>query len=778
MLNARRNKNIGKIAVIGNYLPRQCGIATFTTDVSQALAAELTKEENLINIAMDDIPEGYDYPSQVKFRVRHNVKSDYVSAADYLNANGYDAAIIQHEYGIFGGENGDYILQMIQALKMPVITNLHTVLENPTDGQRKVITGLAEYSDRLLVMSHRAREILTRVYGIASHKIEFIPHGIPDVSIKTPGVFNKKFGFVNRDLILTFGLLGPDKGIECMIKAIPAIVKEHPNVLYLILGQTHPHILKNSGDSYRESLNKLIYGLGMQDHIQFNNNFVNLETLVQYLQTSKIYAIPYLKKEQITSGTLAYALGVGTPVVSTPFWYAEELLAEGRGQLVPFNDSESMAKAINYLLSNDKDREIMRFKGYQHGRSMIWREVSKSHLDVIAEIKERKRTENKQQVLNKYHKIYDELPEINLSHLKTITDDTGLLQHAKYMTPNLEHGYCVDDNARALIAVTRYYSLKKEKESLPLLHKYLAFLNYAFNKDNGRFRNFMSYDRRWMELEGSEDSHSRALWSLGICVKEAPNSAIRNTAMSLFLEALSAVENFYSPRALSYSILGLQAYLTIYGGDTNARRIRDKAAIRLYDLFKNNANEDWPWCENIATYANAVLPHALIVAGKWVPDKNIYDTGIKALKWLLKMQTAPEGHLSLIGNDGWFNKNGHRAMFDQQPIEAKALVEACIAAYIDTSDKKWLEESERCLCWFLGQNDLQLQVCDCESGGCADGLERQGINCNHGAESTLAWLISLINMHSINKLQTSIDEIFATKEETFKESKVVDYKNL
>ncbi len=771
MLNSHKNKNIGKIAVIGNYLPRQCGIATFTTDVSQALAAELTKEENLINVAMDDTAEGYDYPSQVKFRIRQNAKSDYISAADYLNANKYDAAIIQHEFGIFGGENGDYILQMMQALKMPVITNLHTVLENPSSGQKKVINGLAEYSDQLLVMSHKALGILTSVYNIPSQKISFIPHGIPDTAIKTPGIFNKKFGFDGKDLIMTFGLLGPDKGIECMIKAMSSIAKEHPNSLYLILGQTHPHILKKSGDAYRDSLNKLIHGLGLQDHIKFHNHFVSLEMLIQYLQTSKIYTIPYLKKEQITSGTLAYALGIGVPIVSTPFWYAEELLAEERGKLVPFNDSEEMAKTINHLLSNDQEREIMRFKGYQYGRSMVWREVSKNYLNIISEIKEKKRTENKQLVLNKYHKIYDELPEINLSHLETMTDSTGLLQHAKYMTPNLEEGYCVDDNARALIAVIKYYSLKKDKKVFPLIHKYLAFLYYAFNKENSRFRNFMSYDRKWMEIQGSEDSHSRALWSLGICVKESPNSSIRNTAMHLFLEALPAVENFYSPRALSYCVLGLQAYLTIYGGDTNARRIRDKLAIRIYELFKNNCSDDWPWCENIATYANAVLPHALIVAGKWVPDKNMHDAGIKALKWLLKMQTASEGHLSLIGNDGWLQKNENRAMFDQQPIEVKALIEACIAAYIDTGDKKWLEESERCICWFLGQNDLQLQVCDCESGGCSDGLERQGINCNHGAESTLSWLISLINMHSVNNLKTSIDEIFKVKEKTFETSK-------
>lgn len=760
MLNPRKKKNIGKIAVIGNYLPRQCGIATFTTDLSQALTSELTREENLINIAMDDIPEGHDYPSQVKFRVRQDVPSDYLWAADYLNANQYDAAIVQHEYGIYGGEDGSYILQMIQALKMPVITNLHTVLENPTAGQKKVIQRLAQYSDRLLVMSKKAFEILTNVYNIDKKIIVFIPHGIPDAAFKSPGVFNGKLGFENRDLILTFGLLGPDKGIESMIKAMPIIVEQNPKALYLILGQTHPHILGKSGDTYRDKLKELIEKVGMNNHVTFHNHFVSLETLIQYLQTSKIYVVPYLKKEQITSGTLSYALGVGAPVVSTPFWHAEELLDEGRGKLVPFNDSVKMAETINNLLSDDHEREMMRFKGYQYSRSMLWKEVAKKHLDVISEIKERKPVENKQEVRVKYRKIYDELPEINLSHLKILTDDTGLLQHAKYMTPNLHHGYCIDDNARGLIAMIKYYALNQQKDALSLIHKYLAFLFYAFNTENGRFRNFMSYDRRWMELAGSEDSHARALWGLGVTVKEAPNSAIRSTAMRLFLDALPAVEHFLSPRAWSYAVLGLQDYLAIYGGDISARKIRDELAKKIYDLFQHNSDEDWLWCENTATYANAVLPHALITAGKWIPNHEMYNTGIKSLKWLLKLQTATEGHLSPIGNDGWLNKDGHRSLFDQQPIEVKALIEACLAAYLETGDKIWFEESERCLCWFLGQNDLQLQVCDCESGGCSDGLERQGVNCNQGAESTLSWLISLINMHSAEKLHNYIDKIF------------------
>ncbi|MBF0253174.1 MAG: glycosyltransferase family 4 protein [Candidatus Omnitrophica bacterium] len=752
-MDRHKIKNIGKIVVIGNYLPRKCGIATFTTDLSLALSKELKVEQDLINIAMDDIPKGHDYPSPVKFRVRQNVQSDYFWAADYVNANQYEAAILQHEYGIFGGDDGSYILDMIKSLKMPVITNLHTVLENPTDGQRKVMNGLAKYSDRLLIMSKKAFEILTRVYGIDREMICFVPHGIPDAPFEKHGLYNKQFALENRDIILTFGLLGPGKGIENMIEALPAIVKDHPNVSYLILGKTHPHVLDESGDSYRHGLQQLINKLKMQKHVVFHNHFVELATLVKYIQTSKIYAIPYLNKERITSGTLAYALGVGAAVVSTPFWHAEELLADGRGCLVPFNDPTEMSNAINELLSNDRKRESMRAKAYKYGRSMIWKEVARQHFDIISEINERKSLDNMEDVVWEYHKIFNELPEINLSHVRTLTDSTGIIQHAKYTTPNLHHGYCVDDNARALISTVMYYSLRKDKDVLPLLQTYLAFLYYAFKEETGKFRNFMTYDRRWLEEIGSEDSHARSLWSLGVTVKEAPNDSIRNIAMLLFKEGLPVMAPVTSPRAWAFAILGLQAYLSVYGGDTDACNMRNILADKIYTLFKNNATDEWPWCEEKVTYANAVLPHALIIAGERVPNKDMYEMGIKSLKWLLQIQTAPEGHLSLIGNNGWLDKQGNHSKFGQQPIEAMSLINSCLDVYSRTGEKFWLHESERCLSWFMGQNDLQTPVYDYKTGGCGDGIESYGVSANQGAESSLAWLISLIKMYTVVGIQ-------------------------
>jgi hypothetical protein len=632
---------------------------------------------------------------------------------------------------------------------MNVIINLHTVLENPTTGQRKVLYGLAKYSNRFLVMSEKAVEILTRVYGISKDKVTFVPHGIPDVAFEKQGLSNKQFSLENRDVILTFGLLGPSKGLENMIEALPEIVKKNPNVTYLILGKTHPHVLDEAGDSYRHGLKQLIKKLKMEDYVVFHNHFVETDILVEYIQTSKIYAIPYSNKEQITSGTLAYAVGTGAAVVSTPFWYAEEILANGRGCLVPFNDSKAMSEAINDLLANNEKRDSMRIKAYKFARSMRWKEVARKHLEIFSELHQQKITYKIDDTVWKYHKILETLPEIDLSHLITLSDSTGILQHAKFTTPNLHHGYCVDDNARALIVLSMYYSLRKDKTVLPLLQRYLAFLYYAFNEENGRFRNFMTYDRRWVEETGSEDSHGRALWGLGILVRDAPDDSIRNIAMLLFKGALSTLQTFSSPRACAFAIIGLQAYLAVYGGDTEACNMCNFLSERIYIQFKNNGTDDWPWCEDSVTYANAVLPHSLILTGNRNGNKEMYEQGVKSLKWLLKVQVTREGHLSSIGNNEWLDNKNNRSKFAQQPIEAMSLANACLDNYTITGNRDWLYQGERCLLWFLGDNDLQIPLYDFKTGGCGDGLESYGVNANQGAESTLSWLITLIKMYTV-----------------------------
>ncbi|MDD5093312.1 MAG: glycosyltransferase family 4 protein [Dehalococcoidia bacterium] len=747
-MNHKRISSISKIAVIGNYLPRQCGIATFTTDICNALAMELKNDQDVVAVAMNDIPGGYDYPERVKFSVRANVQADYFRAADYINVNQYEVTVLQHEYGIFGGPAGSHILHALKALHMPIITTLHTVLQQPSVEQRVIIEEIADYSDRLVVMTHKAIDFLTEVYGIPASRIALIPHGIPDVSFKQPGIYNDLFGLKGKDIILTFGLLGPGKGIETMIETMPAIISKHPEAVYVILGQTHPHVREVDGDAYHYGLQQLVNRLGLREHVLFHNYFVPLDTLVQYLQTAKVYVAPYPNKEQITSGTLSYAVGVGAPVVSTPFWHAEELLAEGRGRIVPFNDPEAMAEGIIELLENDQERNMMRFTAYQHGRSMTWKEVARQYLSLMTDILARSKPIPKDLVVARQsYKLLNELPEINLSHLRAMTDDTGIIQHAKYNIPDLDSGYCVDDNARALLAACLHYSLQKDKTIVPLLERYLAFLCYAFNRENNFFRNFMSYDRRWLDLRGSEDSHARALWSLGVAIKYAPNDSVRNAAMSCFLDGLQVMENFRSPRAWAFAILGLQSYLRKYGGDSYARKLRAQLAQKLFALFSNNGDDGWLWCEDIITYANAKLPHALIVAGQAIPDPKMLEAGLRILEWLLQIQTHKDGHLSIIGNAGWYRRNGEKANFGQQPAEAMNLIDACVDAYLITGDKKWHEEAEHCFGWFMGQNDVNTNIYNFETGGCCDGLEHYGVNQNQGAESTLSWLIALLRMY-------------------------------
>ncbi len=747
------------IAVIGNYLPRKCGIATFTTDLCNALSTQLGDKCQVAVAAIDDLGNEYAYPDRVKFQLRDSKLRDYQRAADFFNVHQYDVAILQHEFGIFGGKSGSHVISLLQNLKMPVITTLHTVLEKPTEEQRKIMNDLARYSDSLVVMSKKGQQMLRDVYEIPKSKIAFIHHGIPDIGFEDPCFHKDTFGVEDKKIIFSFGLLHPGKGIEAAIKAMPKIVEKHPDALYIILGATHPNIVKNSGEAYRESLIQLVNRLGLKANVQFKNQFVELDELCHYIGATDIYVTPYLAKEQVVSGTLAYTVGAGKAVVSTPYWYAEEMLADGRGRLVPFGDSDKMASEIIDLLSKNSKRNTMRKKAYQFGRSMVWKEVAREYLSLCVKVLDKGKERPKiKHVEPHIPTTVDEFPEPKLFHLRNLTDSTGILQHANYAVPNRYHGYCTDDNARALVVSSVYHTLYKDETVNSLTQTYLAFLFHAFNEKNGRFRNFMSYDRQWLDEAGSEDSHGRALWGLGAASKHAPNNSTRNMATLLFAKGLKAIEQFVYPRAWAFSLLGLNLYLEVYSGDAEARRLRHVLSKKLFSKFKNNKDKDLIWFDDIVTYANAKIPLALIVSGRKIPDPEMYNKGIEILKWLLEKQTSSEGHLSTIGNSGWLKKGSESSHFDQQPIEAMALVEACAEVYRCTGDREWLLEAQRCLNWFLGRNDLNIPLYHFRTGGCADGLQPHGVNANLGAESTLSWLISLLTMYEIMWQQALIDE--------------------
>ena len=745
-------EGIGSVAVIGNYVPRQCGIATFTTDLVEAISTE-APDINCWTLAMNDQPEGYAYPDRVRFEINQNNLNDYSMASEFLNINLIDIVCVQHEYGIFGGPAGSHLLKLLGQLRMPVVTTLHTVLKDPAPEYREVMRTLADLSDKLIVMSHRAVDFLKEIYDVPEEKIAFIHHGIPDTPFMDPNYYKDQFGVEGRKVLLTFGLLSPSKGIETMLQALPEVINKHPDVTCIILGATHPHILKNHGEEYRINLQQLVSKLDISDHVIFQNRFVELKELCEYLGTADIYITPYLEEAQITSGTLAYAMGTGKAVISTPYWYATEMLAEGRGRIVPFNNTGAMSEQIIDLLDNDTVRHTIRKKAYTFSRQAIWKEVARKYLGVFSEV----RTERSKHPRPRHTYVENiksitkfELPELKLDHLKTLTDDTGILQHATHTIPDRVHGYCTDDNARALMvsAMGQKYLLKDNKFFDSLSNQYLSFLLYAFNEETGRFRNFMSYSRHWLEEVGSEDSHGRALWGLGRAVGFLENPGQMAMTSTLFNRAMKAAEGFISPRAIAFSLVGIHAYLYKFSGDSEVRRIREHLADKLFNQFKNNSKKNWPWLENNLNYANGKLSHALLLSGQWMQRSDMIDMGIKSLKWLLTIQTE-DGHFVPIGNDGWYDKGGSRSRFDQQPIEANAMIEACVEAFNITRDKVWIHSAVMCFNWFLGQNDLNMSLYDAKTGGCRDGLMADGINQNEGAESTLAWLLSLMTLQKL-----------------------------
>jgi hypothetical protein len=612
---------------------------------------------------------------------------------------------------------------------------------------------LSDLSDKLVVMSRKAADFLKDIYAVPEEKIAFIHHGIPDTPFIDSSFNKDKFGVEGKKVLLTFGLLSPNKGIENVLQALPAVIKKHPNVVYIILGATHPHILKLHGDAYRIMLQQLVRKLDIGEHVIFQNRFVELKELCEFLGIADIYVTPYLEEAQIASGTLAYAMGTGKAVISTPYWYATEMLAEGRGRIVPFRNPDAIAEQIIGLLDNDVARHAMRKKAYMFSRDAVWKEVSRKYLQVFSEVRQNRArnphprhsyVENMKAITN------FELPEIKLDHLKAVTDDTGILQHANYTIPDRTHGYCTDDNARALlVAAMGQKYLPTNGLGLDFLSgHYLGFLLYAYNEKNGRFRNFMTYSRRWMEEIGSEDAHGRALWCLGKAVAFLQNPGHLAMSTTLFNKALRAVENFRSPRAIAFSLVGMHAYLHKFSGDSDVRRIQEIFADRLFDQFKNNATDDWLWLENALNYANGKLPHALLLSGHRMQRNDMIDMGLNSLTWLLAIQIE-DNHFVPIGSNGWYEKGGPRARFDQQPVEANAMVEACVEAFYVTRDKSWFDHAVMCFNWFLGHNDLNMPLYDPKTGGCRDGLMADGINQNEGAESSLAWLLSLMTLQNL-----------------------------
>jgi glycosyltransferase involved in cell wall biosynthesis len=738
------------IAFLGGFTPRLCGIATFTHDVCEAVA-EAAPGSLCFSGAVNDRIEGYNYPPRVRFELDQKDLDSYRRAADFLNFNNADVLCVQHEFGIYGGPAGSHLLALLKEVRMPVVTTLHSVLREPNADQRKVMFELARRSARLVVMAQKGAEILRETYGVPDDKVDIIPHGIPDMPFVDSSFYKAQFGVEGRMVLLTFGLLGPGKGLEYVIEALPEIVKRHPNVVYLVLGATHPHLVAREGESYRLGLERLAENRGVKEHVIFHNHFVSLEDLKEFIGATDIYITPYLNEAQITSGTLAYVFGAGKAVVSTPYWHAQELLADGRGILVPFRDAHGIAEGVCAFLDDPVRMQETREKAYRMGREMIWPAVAQLYLDSFQRARKERRARPRSAFAGwtLASRPYD-LPPLRLDHVVRMSDGTGILQHATFTVPDFHEGYCTDDNARAFILCNMLDELggRPPSESLDrLATSYLAFLYAALNRATDRFRNFMSHGHQWLEESGSEDSHARALWALGTGVIRSRNEGHRKLCARLFERGLSVLESFSSPRAWAFTLLGIHEYLRRFPDRADVQALRERLTLRLIGLWQNCATDDWQWFEPSATYDNARLCQALLLSGQWMPHPEALDIGLKSLRWLASLQKTQAGHFRPIGSNGFYVKDGARADFDQQPVEAQAMVSACLEAFRATEDVAWSHEAKRAFEWFLGRNDLGLPLYDSSSGGCSDGLHSDRVNENQGAESTLAFHLSLAEMN-------------------------------
>jgi glycosyltransferase involved in cell wall biosynthesis len=739
---------LSRLAFIGNSLPRRCGIATFTTNLQQAISTSCAGVETAI-VAMTDHGHAYDYPSVVRLQVNDALIEDYAHAADVLNASRFEAVSLQHEFGIFGGEAGAHIMALLSRLNMPIVTTLHTVLSEPTLAQRGVLDRIVEASSKVIVMAEKGRELLRSVYRAPAEKIEVIPHGIPDFPFVEPDKAKAKFGYSGRAVILTFGLLSPNKGVEVMINAMPTILKSRADAMYVVLGTTHPNLVRTQGEAYRESLVARARELGVEDHVVFLDQFVDQATLLDFISMCDVYVTPYLNESQMTSGTLAYSFGLGKAVVSTPYWHARELLGGGHGILVPFGDSATLGSEIAHLLTDDARRQAMRERAYASSRSMTWERTAERYLTAF----ESARRGHGLRVIARQDQSAPSRaqapPEMQIGHFLSMCDDTGLFQHAVHSVPDRSHGYCVDDNARALLLACALNNPEERRLSEVLTARLAAFVQHAWNPAKRRFRNFMSFDRRWLEDKGSEDSHGRTLWALGECARSDASPSRRRWAAGLFAEALPAVESFRSPRAWAFTLLGLDAYCAAVPEDFLAERVRNLLAERLISIMSLVETEDWVWFEDGLAYDNARLPQALIVTGISTGASAYVEAGLRSLRWLMTVQTAPEGNFRPIGTESFGNKRTPPQAFDQQPLEAAATISACLAALRADGNAEWRADAARAFEWFLGSNDLSLPLVDLETGGCRDGLHPDRPNENRGAESVLSYLLGLAEIRQL-----------------------------
>ncbi len=770
------NKQL-KVLFIGTYVPKECGIATFTYDLLNSVFGE-DNDVHCEVIALNDPSETYNYPEEVVFQIERDNIEDYYLAADYINQSDVDIVCLQHEFGLFGGDAGDYIFALLSEINKPVITTMHTVIREPELEYRVSTEKLIRYSEKLVVMSQTAVDMLKDVYEAPGEKIEVIFHGVPDCPFNNCDKYKKMLNLKGSPLVLTFGLLSPNKGIESMLEALPDVISEYPDLIYLILGATHPMVKKKHGEAYRQDLKNKVSELGLENNVVFHDKFVEKEELCNYILASDIYASPYLSREQIVSGALTYAIGMGKAIVSTPYWYAQEMLSDNRGLLVDFGDTDGFKKSLLHLIENPEECNNMRKKAYDFGRKMTWKNVGEGYNKVFSKALKKYNAHHK--VQNRFNFLPNQLPEVKLDFLQLLTDDVGIIQHTNLGVPARHYGYSTDDVGRALVALTQLINSEEKAEELwKLITTYMSFLEYA-QTDTGHFHNFMSYRREFLDEKGSEDTLGRAIYGLGHVVSCSYLSKnIRTLAHNLVSTSSPEMDNLSHPRAKAYTMCGLYEILRTgidadeFGSIFNSRRDTFKSvdsfiekdtfesifvnhADSLVDLYETNHKEDWNWFEPTVTYSNAKLSESLLLAYNYTKDRTYRKIGLATLDFLTEIQWRGD-FFDTVGNKGWYSYDGQKPLFDQQPIEAGYLTQAYVSAYEIVREKRYLELAKYSFEYFLGRNHLRTVMYDYSTGGVCDGLNSDGMNCNQGAESVICLLMALtsLNKHTNKVISTA-----------------------
>ena len=718
-----------RIAMIGGFTPRRCGIATFTADVHASITAGFP-QASVDVYAMAPVGNDIAFGEPVRGVIVENDAGSFIAAAAEIEASGADVVWLQHEFGLFGGHAGDMILQLIERIAAPLIVTLHTVMPDPDADQLRVMRRLVARASKLIVMSQRAADLLGTVFGADKAQIELIPHGVPDRPFGRSQKFKAQFGFDGRQVLMTFGLLSPGKGIETVIAALPSIAAEHPQAVYCIVGATHPNLVAREGEAYRTRLQDLARELGVEDHIRWIDAFLDTERLLEMIEAADIYVTPYRGANQATSGTLSYAVALGKAVVSTPYVHASELLAGDHGVLVPFDDSAALACEIGKLLGSPERLLAIQQRAYARGRALIWPEIAAQCMAVVAE------TQIDAAQLLPVHGGPG-----GIEGLLRICDGTGILQHSSFSVPDRAHGYCVDDNARALMLMNQL-GADAEPHRSRLTAVFAGFVQSAWNSETGEFRNFMSYDRGWLEAAGSQDSSGRTLWALGATANHGQTASLRRWARRLFDQTAFSARGFGSPRARAFAMLGADCLLASDAGNEAAQAILSEGAEFLMDRLEQTRRADWPWFESVLAYDNCRMPEALIRAGLRLERADLTRCGLDTLRWILNLQISPAGHFRPVGSDSFGHFYAAPRPFDQQPVEAWAAIDAASAAYDAAGDACWLAHARRAYAWFLGANDRGVVVADLQNGSCHDGINPRGLNLNEGAESVLAWQLA------------------------------------